>query len=81
MELINEKNLENICGGKSIEDRIESAAKKAIFFGKFIAVCAIAKLTSDCMKNKKAKKQLEPEQIPAAKIIHIDKTTYYYYNR
>ena len=78
MELINEKNLENICGGKSIENRIESATKKAIFFGKFIAVCAIAKLTSNCIKNKKAKEETELIQIPVAKIIHIDKTTYYY---
>lgn len=78
MTLINEKELENVCGGKCILNVTERTAKCLVLFGAFIGVCALAKLTPSPKKNKKVEKKSEKKQVLPSKVVHTTKTIYYY---
>lgn len=81
MELINEKELENVCAGQMIEYAIAYTARGAVMFGAFLAVCAIAKLPSGDKKPKKTDEKLEQKQpqvqAKPSKIIHYTKVIIY----
>ena len=62
MELINEKELENVCAGQMVEYAMAYMARGAVMFGAFLAVCAIAKLPSGSKKTKKAEEKPEQKQ-------------------
>lgn len=81
MELINEKELENVCAGQMVEYAIAYTARGAVMFGAFLAVCAIAKLPSGDKKPKKTDEKLEQKQpqvqAKPSKIIHYTKVIIY----
>ena len=83
MELIDEKELENVCAGQMVEYAIAYTARGAVMFGAFLAVCAIAKLPSGSKKTKKADEKPEQKQpqvqAKPSKIVCSTKVVTYYY--
>ena len=74
MTLMNEKELENVCGGNCALKIAGRTATGLMLMGAFIGVCALAKLTPSPKKKKKSDKK----QILPSKVVHTTETIYYY---
>ena len=74
MTLMNENELENVCGGNCALKIAGRTAKGLILMGAFIGVCALAKLTPSPKKHKK----IEQKQVLPSQVVRTTETIYYY---
>ena len=73
MELINENDLQNVCGGNCALKIAERTATGLMLMGAFIGVCALAILTPSPKKHKK----IERKQVfPSKKVVYTTEITY-----
>lgn len=67
MKLINENDLQNVCGGNCALKIAERTATGLMLMGAFIGVCALATLTPSPKKHKK----IERKQVfPSKKVVY-----------